>query len=432
MKRTKKIKPILSTIIMNLFIFLIFILCLEIGLRIFGYEHSQGRALFDLKDSKENIHKDTILCIGDSFTYGGNVKPNEIYPYYLWNILSKEKYNVRIVNRGFCERNSSQTLRELKNNIQKYKPKVVILLGGTSEKYNLIGNNINDVKYYDYPKEEYDNQALGNVKKGELYCKDIVSLTSKSTSFLRDIFLSLRVYKMVKAIVLDIEGRKVFFNLKRYKLDNLSCSRLGKEAFLSKIDELLEYYYYNRDYDKIFDIVFAAKEQSPADTGDKNAMDYYFLLFWAYQFQDRYDAHDVFVRLDKILTAKPSYKSDDLFMRYYRMFKDKQKFDKYIYERFKYNLREMIRLCQNNGIQIVFQNFPCYYTILNKCLEDVARQYRVPLVDNYSIFSELIKRDDARKYLVDDGHCTPLGYKIIAENVYSVLEKDKLLNAQVK
>lgn len=51
----------------------------------------------------------------------------------------------------------------------------------------------------------------------------------------------------------------------------------------------------------------------------------------------------------------------------------------------------------------------------------------IPLVDNYSVFAELFKKNGAARYSVGDGHTTPEGYKIIAQNVYAVLQKENLL-----
>lgn len=205
---------------------------------------------------------------------------------------------------------------------------------------------------------------------------------------------------------------------------NLISSRYSKETFSELFDRLGEYYYLHNDYDMTLELSFRViKERSlsEADVG------FYTLLAWAYEFQDKYDAHDVLVRFDRILAARPEYKNDILFMKYYQMFKNKQECDKYVYKRFEQNLREMIKICQDSNIRIIFQNFPRYYVILNKYLEDIAKEYNIPLVDNYSIFANLFRKNGVERYLIGDGHCTPEGYKIIAQNVYTMLQEENLL-----
>ena len=91
------------------------------------------------------------------------------------------------------------------------------------------------------------------------------------------------------------------------------------------------------------------------------------------------------------------------------------------------NTRKIIERCRENNIVIVFQNYPQGFQTFNKYLRNLAEEYRIPFVDNYSIFSELIKKNSRQKYLIGDGHCTPEGYEIVAQNVYAVLVKEKLL-----
>lgn len=430
---SKKKKSLLKTLTMNLVFFLIFILCLEIGLRIIGYGYSWKRDIFyskPMNDTEKSINEYTILCIGDSFTYGGNVKPNEIYPYRLSKVLQKnKKYNIKIVNKGYCERNSSQTLSELKDNIRKFKPQLVILLGGTSEKYNLVGNHPGDYQYYQYPDWDEDLYYYyptkhEREKREKLSAKNNISIREKFVFLLKDIVFDLRVYKMVRTIVWHLKQEFIARNVIRHKTANLASSKYGKETFEEIADRLSEYYYLRNDYNMTLELSFKvieARNEPESDIG------FYFLLAWAYEFQDKYDAHDIFTRFDKILAARPEYKNNKLFMRYYKMFENKQEFEKYIYKKFERNLREMLKICQDNNIQMIFQTFPRYYVILNKYIEDIAKEHNVPLVDNYSIFADLSKKNGLERYLIGDGHCTPEGYKIIAQNVYAVLQKENLL-----
>ena len=63
------------------------------------------------------------------------------------------------------------------------------------------------------------------------------------------------------------------------------------------------------------------------------------------------------------------------------------------------------------------QNYPSNYTDVNKSLSLISKKLNIPLVDNNKIFNELIQANGRDNYLDGDEHCTPLGYKIMANNV---------------
>ncbi len=86
---------------------LIFFLFLtEVSLRIVG-------ALFFSRD-KEMVHfgekssDNRVMCVGDSFTWGGRGPRQDAYPALLSNVLAEKfpKMSFAVINRGVCETNS--------------------------------------------------------------------------------------------------------------------------------------------------------------------------------------------------------------------------------------------------------------------------------------------------------------------------------------
>ncbi len=103
--------------------------------------------LISCSDSSSNLNllsgDDTILAFGDSLTYGTGAKQGEDYP----TLLSKLT-NLSVINAGVPGEISSKGLARLPELLDKYNPKLLILIHGgndilkklprTEQKSNLI------------------------------------------------------------------------------------------------------------------------------------------------------------------------------------------------------------------------------------------------------------------------------------------------------
>jgi tetratricopeptide (TPR) repeat protein len=115
-------------------------LLLEISLRISGTLY-YNKSHADKRTSEQGAY--TILCLGDSYTYGLGAPPDQSYPRQLEKILnqiSKTKKFI-VVNRGQPAQNSTQLLRELPNNLETVKPELVVLMTGVANDWNHTGFN---------------------------------------------------------------------------------------------------------------------------------------------------------------------------------------------------------------------------------------------------------------------------------------------------
>jgi len=117
---------------------LIFLLVLEISLRIVGSIYA------NLSESDKGNIGDaakTILCIGDSVTFGIGAPGDLSYPAQLQKLLNESnpesKYSV--INRGWPAQNTAQILMRLKKWLQEFKPDIVTILIGAQNQANYYG-----------------------------------------------------------------------------------------------------------------------------------------------------------------------------------------------------------------------------------------------------------------------------------------------------
>jgi len=82
-----------------------------------------------------------VLCVGDSYTFGGLSDYEHTYPVFLQGIIDEKGLgdSVKVINGGVCEYNSRQVLIRLPELLKKYHPNVVVLLVGSANRFNLAG-----------------------------------------------------------------------------------------------------------------------------------------------------------------------------------------------------------------------------------------------------------------------------------------------------
>jgi lysophospholipase L1-like esterase len=76
-----------------------------------------------------------IVCQGDSNTYGLNLEAEHAYPGQLETLLRERGIaNARVVNRGVPGKSSWIVQRELPGDLERYKPRVVVVLVGVNDR----------------------------------------------------------------------------------------------------------------------------------------------------------------------------------------------------------------------------------------------------------------------------------------------------------
>jgi len=125
----------------------------EIALRLGAYELAEHTAR-----ARARGHE-TILCVGDSFTFGIKVRDEEKYPAILERLLngdsSQPKY--RVVNVARPGRSSSWVLASLDKWLQRYRPQVVVIMAGW---------NCNDSDFAEYRAHTGRGAGLTSIRVG--------------------------------------------------------------------------------------------------------------------------------------------------------------------------------------------------------------------------------------------------------------------------
>ncbi len=106
------------------------IILLEIGLRLGGkiftfIQESRNTTTFNPDEIR-------ILCIGESTTALGGI---DSYPSQLEEILNqyKTKWHFKVINKGLVGKTSTDILAQLDDNLQKYKPHIVVAMIGIND-----------------------------------------------------------------------------------------------------------------------------------------------------------------------------------------------------------------------------------------------------------------------------------------------------------
>ena len=119
--------------------FVFFLILLEFGLRI-GGDFYLYKLLSETKTEMQAKAPYTILSIGDSYTVGGEGLWEDSYPSQLKKCLSKsQSRRFNVVNGGICEANSTRALNYLSKLVKGKKIDSVILLVGSTNRFNLVG-----------------------------------------------------------------------------------------------------------------------------------------------------------------------------------------------------------------------------------------------------------------------------------------------------
>jgi lysophospholipase L1-like esterase len=130
--------PFRQKVILIIFGLCFSLILLEVVLRLGGFVYL---SLQEHKNRASSFKKGTyrIMCLGESTTaLGGKYS----YPSQLEYVLNKVNIKIKfsVINKGFIGANTSRILEELENNLNIYKPDMVV---------TMMGMNDGSIKYYE-------------------------------------------------------------------------------------------------------------------------------------------------------------------------------------------------------------------------------------------------------------------------------------------
>jgi lysophospholipase L1-like esterase len=132
----------LQRIALFLLAMILLVLAMEIGLRVLAFRtpSASGRIALDDPDAP------TLLCVGDSHTYGVSVDAGMTYPAQLQAKLRSRGHRVNVLNLGTPGMNTSQIRRALPEYLLRYRPTAVLVLASVNNCWNLKDTDWADVQ----------------------------------------------------------------------------------------------------------------------------------------------------------------------------------------------------------------------------------------------------------------------------------------------
>lgn len=470
--QSRKAKVLVFTLSLILFLGL-----LEGGLRAAGYMIMKQRSkIAPEHQDAQNV----VLCVGDSFTFGGFVKPEESYPAYLQNMLNAERPadKTLFVNKGVCEYNSRQVLKALPGWINQYRPKAVILLVGSANRFNSWGYNWHREFAGASPIKDLVGQLkiykmlriLALALKGKLVLFKINLsdyVFSEETDNLRagydvtSMFIQSKNYDHSFDHITELSPNDSFDNIWYYRNtgDDKSAIALAQKLYaqdpgsdkilsalislhtkkgdLKEVRRLLDiaekdhptsrlvrmqqaHYWFNR-FNKHYvggQFPEAMEAAWRAIEVDPDEYQNYYILAKSYDVQSRFDANDVVARLEQILATHPDLNTNPMFLNSLALFQDKTGPEKRTDELLRSDLDKIVRLCQARKVKLIIQDYPIHYPMANRALKDTATNRKLVFVENRKTFERLLVTTPTKELFFNDDHGTPRTHRIMAGNIF--------------
>jgi len=481
--------PLKYKLLISMLSLIISFLLLEGGMRIVGHYLLSNRIQNQMY--KDNINwltsndapekppkaQRNVLCVGDSFTYGGSVKPHQTYPALLQDRLAKAypAQNLAVLNRGICESNTRQLRLNILKWLKEYNPEIVIVLVGAANRFNPWGyDSYKDKDAFSFIKDGF--HSLRIVKMFRIMAINIkgqnparfskfrnrlgpggfnIRIQNKFADFVeqhektnKDLLLDNPVsimwqYYLHGNISKALQTGREYLKEHKNQKENILCSMvyfLAKAGEMERAESLLEktvkqfpdsefvfgcqvefydqsksYYFHFKKFDKMFDALFHSVLLQP----DNN--DPYNELVEFYKLQSQFDSTMVYKKLVLLMEENPFLGNYRLFLFHLNFFLYKREYEAKIKKWMLDDINEVVRLCAKNNVKVLLQTYPMEYTTANSVLKEISKKHNLPLIDNTPVFFKL---EPKSRYLLDDDHCTMEGHGIMVENIIPVLTSE--------
>lgn len=467
-----------ALIVFGIFIFMVM---LEITLRLGGsvylfYQDYRNQA--SLKHAGLNQYR--ILCLGESTTaFGGE----DSYPSQLEKILNQKitSRKISVINRGVPGADTFVILSELKYNINKYNPDMIItMIGVNDDSISLPRNSlvsriegfIRPLRVYkllkllaarlrskDSFKDTYFIEGLSNLEyrhypEAERMFRKVIELAPRKPLAyvsLSQCYYEQGLYDMAwelirKAEVLAPAYPEVYIDL-GWRYFEMGFSSRAEEAFKKVIAanpfkpngyyDLAQFYQSVGKYPEAEAMFKKAMRLDPED--DYNS---YMDLGLHYFERDMFfEAEDM---LKKAIAINPYEPMPYWYLGFVKDAQGKHDESSAYFDRIRFKLDFTNKVTRRNynklrsillgkGIQLVCAQYPV------RKAETLKRMFANPegiiFVDNEGIFKEALKNGRYQDYFVDRfagdfGHCTRKGNLLLANNIAQVIIKEYFSDRQ--
>jgi lysophospholipase L1-like esterase len=405
-----------------------------------------------------------LFVWGDSFTEGVGASRGKDYPAVLDRLVKAEFGNdYQVINLGQSGKNTTQIKDEFILYLNENTPEVVVIMAGSANYWNYYGfedrnqfiynirtfklikllwNEVFSEKSESTPIEMSDVFSEADYQQNRKYFQEKLSSnnlspTLDSSSFFNDreiIYYSIlsknsqdlckefrdslttadeelmKIYDFLNGnLVSSNDLSSGYYKAVYYLLQSGQCGSFFKEMFLNlSIREFpyIEDVYYNLLKLKCR-VPLLPKDFDTKRICINDTIAYYNLKFGFSTAQE--NIGQVYIEESTELEIENG------------------KINRWVEE----DLEEVIVACQKKGIKLIIMSYPYKYENpvfdpVNSVLKGLAQKYKIIFVDNYSNFSNLTSQRNS--YFVADGHCSDIGYEFIANEVFSVIKSEKLLN----
>jgi len=401
------------------------LIVLEIFLRLMGgvYFYFQQED----KTFKRKPGTFVVLCIGDSFTEGSGAPGGESYPSQLEDLFRKKipEKKIEVVNKGMATFNTATILETFDENINMVEPDLMVILAGGANVWNAYG---------------YGHHLN---RKGWM-------------EWLCNGFYNIKVFKLIKLFIYEAENKRKGFLKKGISVpDKIKLTPKTKEWWFNGCDAEREgryedaVFWYKKVFAKEpdFAIVHNSLARALFAMGNKElSLENYRKLIEKHpEFHEAYTAFalrfmqdperdkESFQFMKQHVWANPVTR-DILILK---SISDKERYQQEIGSWITDDIKEMIRRAQKRGIKVILQSYPDYqirYRHINTVLKEVAQKNRVVFIDNECIFNKLALKGKHKDnyFAFDKIHCNEKGYSVMAENIYSCILENKLIESGIK
>jgi tetratricopeptide (TPR) repeat protein len=394
--------------ILGLFLSLIL---LEFGVRITGFVFSF------LQEQRNRIsvqQKGTyrIMCVGESTTAVGG---ENSYPYQLQEILNQRNIGVKfsVINKGMPSGNTTAILAELEDNLNTYRPDMVIAMIGA-----------NDGGDYALYKEGFDSKKIDLSRVFRTYKlakflwfyvvnKNAAISGGNSGRDIADVINDPGMPRSRKEV--EATARKIFYT-----------ASPGLDLFILANDYMAQARYKEASecYEKVIEMGFL---KEILKIHPKNIWIYY-SLGECYKKQGRYnDAEEMYKKIVEVLPdigfaeLAALYKEEGEYKLAEEYSRKAREFKKWYYNALtRHNYQKLKEILDLRKIKLVSVQYPtCSLEPLRRML---SPKEGIIFVDNEIIFKKAISMGGYNKYFVDNcfgdfGHCTKEGNNLLAGNI---------------
>lgn len=448
--------------------FLVSVAMAEIGLRFtsklyFRSEYGLDGPHIHGADRDRDVR--TVLCVGDSFTWGGAGKPDETYPAHLSEILNAGgAKRWRVINRGICESNTSRHRQEIEGWLREYKPDHVVLLAGSANRFNPWDYNL----WADHSATHALTSWFAHLRVVKV--ARILYLNGFGQSFAEAVFPAANRFAFWEAQRAtwrksagtgsggplaeiwraESAGRRAdAIEIGRAAIgrgeddEGVTCSLAwllaedGDDEAAARLAAEARARFPDSEMVRNFLAAYSARQceqmlmrRGAYDDGVSHCLDaldlaptafpIYYGITKYFDRQSRFTATMVHDRLEAVAARHPEVLDYGWFHDYRAIFRDKETWEAGVRGWIEDDLSEIARTCAEHGARITVLNYPIDYPLANGALRKLAESRGLGFVDLHSMFAGLEPRS---RYLLDDDHCTSEGHRVMAEAVAAALKR---------